>query len=578
MTPVETAFRDQWGHVLALLVARYRRLDLAEDGLADAFEAAARTWPDGAPANPAAWLLTAARRRILDRLRAEAVAARKEPLLVVAEELRLSAQQTMDEPVHPGDRSAVGPRVVVPGVDPDDAALLRLVLLCAHPALAPEAAAALSLRLVLGVPTAEVARLFLVPEPTMAARLTRAKRRLAAVGAPLAVPAPDRLGARVAVVASVAYLAFTAGYAPGSGDEVLRASLAEPAVRLVRVVRTLLPGRPVLDALLALVLLQHARRGARTGADGEPVLLPDQDRSLWRHDEIAEALEVLTPLVEREGEVFGGGTGADARAGADAGADPAEARLAREYFLQALVAAEHAVAPTAAATRWDRIAGSYAELEELTGSPVVRLNRAVAVAEASGAEAGLELLDGLDPLLPRSHRLPAVRAELLARLERPAEARTEYDRALALCGHERERAYLAARRAELGSGADPALAAARLPVEPPLRDHQVDDPADPDRGERRVLDQKVHLTTVVRVEEGHEPEHEQGHPHPVGHDGRAQGEAADHPPPVILVPALAGGDDAGDGGAEPQDRQEDVADLARGADHGHDADDQGEQP
>lgn len=452
--PVETAFRDQWGRILALLVARYQRLDLAEDGLADAFEAATRTWADdGAPANPAAWLLTAARRRILDRLRAEAVAARKEPLIVVEESLR---HQALEVALLPDDRPASG-GAVHPG-DPTGVGhlrdeRLRLVLLCAHPALAPEAAAALSLRLVLGVPTAEIARLFLVPEATMAARLTRAKRRLAAVGAPFALPGPDRLGARVAVVASVAYLAFTAGYAPGTGDEVVRASLAEPAIRLVRVVRSLLPERPVLDALLALMLLQHARRLARVSVDGGLVLLPDQDRSLWRHDEIAEGLAVLKPLLEQESELWPAGAG-PVRESESAGTvvpDPAEARLAREYFLQALVAAEHAAAPTADTTPWDRIASHYAALEELTGSPVVRLNRAVAVAEVDGPAAALALLDGLDERLPRSHRLPAARAELLVRADRTAAALAEYDRALALCGNDRERAHLEHRRAQVAA-------------------------------------------------------------------------------------------------------------------------------
>ncbi|MCF4123178.1 RNA polymerase subunit sigma-24 [Antribacter sp. KLBMP9083] len=457
--PVETAFRDQWGRLLALLVARYQRLDLAEDGLADAFEAAARTWPDdGAPANPAAWLLTAARRRILDRLRAEAVAARKEPLIVVEESLRHQALDDLAFP--PDDRPASG-GAVHPG-DPTGVGQLRderlrLVLLCAHPALAPEAAAALSLRLVLGVPTVEIARLFLVPEATMAARLTRAKRRLAAVGAPFALPGPDRLGARIAVVASVAYLAFTAGYAPGTGDEVVRASLAEPAIRLAQVVRSLLPERPVLDALLALMLLQHARRLARVGVDGGLVLLPDQDRSRWRHDEIAEGLAVLKPLLERESELWPASAGRPVRESGSAGSagsvvpDPAEARLAREYFLQALVAAEHAAAPTADATRWDRIASHYAALEELTGSPVVRLNRAVAVAEVDGPAAGLALLDGLDERLPRSHRLPAARAELLVRADRTQAALAEYDRALALCGNDRERAHLERRRAQVAA-------------------------------------------------------------------------------------------------------------------------------
>lgn len=406
---LDEVWHDHWGRLLALLVAQYRRLDLAEDALADAFEAAARTWGDEPPRNPPAWLLTTARRKAVDRLRAEAIAARKQPLLVVDARTQEEAERHMADPGEP----VLDER-------------LRLVLMCAHPSLAPESAAALTLRLVLGVATDDVARLFLVPRATMAARLTRARKKLAATGVPFAVPGPDDLAARVPVVAHVAYLAFTAGYAPTSGDQPLRADLAGEAVRLVRVVREVLPRGPVLDALLALVLLQHSRRDARVGPDGGLVLLPDQDRSRWRHDEIAEALALLTPWV------------ADAPAGTP-------------YLLEALIAAEHAVAPTAEDTAWPRIAELYAELEAVTGSPVVRLNRAVAVAEAEGPLAGLALLDGLG--LPGSHRLPSVRAELLARAGRDDEARASYDEALALCGNEVERQHLAARRSALEGGA-----------------------------------------------------------------------------------------------------------------------------
>ena len=223
-------------------------------------------------------------------------------------------------------------------------------------------------------------------------------------------------------VEEVAYLAFTSGYAPGSGPDLLRADLAGEAIRLVRLLRSVLPagfaGAADLDALLALMLLQHARRDARV-YDGRLVLLPDQDRSRWRHDEISEALALLAPLVGAR---------------------------STPYLLQALIAAEHAIAATAAATDWIRIAGWYAELEQLTGSPVVRLNRAVAVAEADGPDAGLRLLDGLE--LP-GHRLPAARAELLARAGRPPEARTAYEVAIERCGNEVERAHLSERRDRL---------------------------------------------------------------------------------------------------------------------------------
>ncbi|WP_435770984.1 RNA polymerase sigma factor [Nocardioides sp. SYSU DS0651] len=400
------AQRDEWGRLLALLVARFRRLDLAEDALADAFEAAARTWPtEGVPTNRGAWLLTTARRRALDRLRREQVLARSMPLLTVEAGLAEQAQRVMADS---------GERLV------DER--LRLVLLCAHPRLSREAAAALALRLVLGVATADIARLFLQSTTTMAARLTRAKQRLA--GERFELPAGARLADRLTVATEVAYLAFTAGYAPASGPDVLRAELAGEAVRLVQVLRDVLPDeaddrqRADLDALLALMLLQHSRRDAR-GADGDLVLLADQDRSRWRHDEIAEALELLTPMA---------------------------AAPATPYLLQALIAAEHGIAPVTEATAWDRILARYDELLAVADSPVVRLNRAVALAEVEGPSAGL---DALARVALRGHRLPAVRAELLARVGDPAAAREAYDAALALCDNEAERSHLRRRRAAL---------------------------------------------------------------------------------------------------------------------------------
>ncbi|MCW2850970.1 MAG: subfamily polymerase sigma-24 subunit [Nocardioides sp.] len=295
---------------------------------------------------------------------------------------------------------------------------LRLVLLCSHPDLPPESAAALTLRLVMGVPTADIARLFLVSTPTMAARLTRARKRLA--GASFAMHAGAALEARLAAVADVAYLAFTAGYSPGTGPDVLRADVAAEAIRLVRVVRGLARGDD-LDALLALMLLQHSRRHARV-VDGSLVLLPDQDRSRWRHDEAAEGLRLLTPL-------------------AGAPATP--------LLLQALIAGEHAIARRAEDTDWPRIVRHYDELLALTDTPVVRINRAVAVAEADGPVAGLAALDGLDAGALPGHRLPAVRAELLARAGRTDEARAAYDEALAVCANDAESAFLRRRRERL---------------------------------------------------------------------------------------------------------------------------------
>ncbi|MFL6081065.1 MAG: RNA polymerase sigma factor [Ornithinibacter sp.] len=404
--PLAAVVREEWGRLVALLLAQFRRLDLVEDALGDAVESAARRWPsDGAPDNPPAWLLTAARRRVLDRLRAEAMVLRKEPLMVVEASRPTSGGAVMADPG---------------GLVEDDR--LRLVLMCCHPALAPEVASALALRLVVGVPTADIARLFLVPEPTMAARLTRGKRKIVAAGIPFGVPDASSLPERLEVVAQVAYLAFTAGYAPGSGPDLLRADLSGEAVRLVRVTRALVPDEPVLQALLALLLLQHSRRDARADDDGRLVLLPDQDRSRWHHDEVAEALHVLSRMPHLT------------------------SALAESYRLQALVAAEHATAATASDTRWDVICERYAELVALNPSPSVRLAAAVALAERDGPHAGLGALDDLDDAMPHSHRLPAVRGELLARAGEDAAAVESLDIAIARCRNEVEREHLTRRR------------------------------------------------------------------------------------------------------------------------------------
>ncbi len=405
-----TAVREEWGRLLALLLARFRRLDLVEDALGDAVEAAARTWPaDGIPGNPAAWLHTAARRRILDRLRGEAMAHRKMPLLVTEAQHRQEKEGAMADP---GD------------LVEDD--LLRLVLMCTHPALAPEAASALALRLVLGVSTAEIARLFLVPEPTVAARITRAKKKIVAAGIPFAVPGREDLPGRLDTVAQTAYLAFTAGYQPGSGPDVVRTDMAGEAIRLVRVVLGLRPGEPVLVSLLALLLLQHSRRDARTDAAGDLVLLPDQERSRWHDEEIAEANALLATL--------------DAPR-------PITVQAAA-YLIQARIAAEHANAPIAAATRWDRIVALYDDLLRLAPSPPAQLARAVALAEAAGPRAGLDAL--ADVQIPGSHRVPAVRAELLARAGDNAAAAAAYAEAIALCANDAERTHLEHRAREVG--------------------------------------------------------------------------------------------------------------------------------
>lgn len=413
------AWREHWARLLAMLVARYRRPDLAEDALADAFAAAARTWPvDGVPDSPAAWLRTASGRRVLDRLRAEAVAVQKVPLMVVEA------------------RSAADASDGVPGADDDGAHLpddrLRLVFSCCHPALPVEARTALTLRFVAGLPVPDIARLFLVQDSTMAARLTRAKRRLVAAGIPFEVPPPERLDERLDDVAAVLYLTFTAGYAPGTGSDVLRVALAGEAIRLGRLLDELLPERPVVRALLALMVLQHSRRDARTAPDGSLVLLADQDRTRWHAMEITSGLSLLGSVPD---DVTG---------------------RAHEYRLQASIAAVHALAPRAADTDWGVIADLYAELEDATGSAMVRLARSVAVAEADGPEAGLALLDafeGIDEILRANHRLPATRAELLSRADRPAEATAFFEEAVRRCGSTVERAHLAQRLVEVRGAA-----------------------------------------------------------------------------------------------------------------------------
>ena len=411
-TPAEhaiaEAYRSEWGRLLSALVVRTRRLDLAEDALAEAFARAAARWPsDGVPQRPAAWLYTAAHRTILGRLRAEAVAGRRGRLLVT----RSSA--------------AVGDADELPDEQ------LQLVLLCCHPALHPASRSALALRLVVGTPTVEIARLFLVPTATMAARLTRAKRKIVAAGIPLRLPIGDELDLRLDAVARTVYLAFTAGYAPGEGVELLRADLAGEAVRLAERLHDVAPDAPQVTALLALVLFQHARRDARQDA-GALVTLAAQDRRRWHRDEIERAVRLLDSTPPTRG-------------------------YAEELRLQAAAARQHAIAPSAAETDWAAIAAHYGELERLTGSPVVRLNRAIAVAEFEGPDAGLTVLADLDVVLADSHRFHAAVGELAARAGRTAVAQAAYARAIERCGNLSERRHLAERLDRLRS--DPGLVA-----------------------------------------------------------------------------------------------------------------------
>ena len=390
-------------------MTRLRRFDVAEDSLQDAFLAAARTWPgSGVPDNPAAWLLTAAQRRALDRLRREDSEQRRLPLLVT------DPVPQDDDPEVVGDER------------------LRLLFACCHPALSADARAALMLRFVAGLRTAEIARLFLVSEPTMAARLTRAKAKMANAGIPLRRPDAADLPERLNVVLKVVYLLFTEGYRATAGAELTRPRLAAEAIRLGYLLGELLPGEDETVALLALMILQHARRDARIDGQGRLVRLAEQDRTHWRLDEIDRGRELLARLNEQAGGHEQDGWH--------------EHALWGDYHLQALIAAEHC---SAGATDWQRIARLYAELERRTRSPVVRLNRAVAIAEAGSPEAALSLLEGLDVALPANHLVPTARAELLLKIGRRAAAADAFEEALRLVRTDIERAHLERRRAEV---------------------------------------------------------------------------------------------------------------------------------
>jgi RNA polymerase sigma-70 factor (ECF subfamily) len=372
-------------------------------------------WPqDGVPRNPWAWIIRVARNKAIDRLRREQTLAAKRPELEALEALRVPGEQTFADPAAPGREAEEAD-----GLDfPDDR--LRLIFTCCHPALAPEARIALTLKTLGGLTTAEIARAFLVAESAMAQRLVRAKRKIRDAQIPYEVPAPDRLDERLSSVLATLYLIFNEGHLASGTDSLVRADLCAEAIRLGRVLLAVMPGEPEAKGLLALMLLTDARQPARTDAAGEMVLLGDQDRSLWDRERIAEGLALS-----------------------------AQARLAgpRPYVVQAAIAAEHARADEAADTNWPRIVSLYGWLAELTPSPVVELNRAVAVAMADGPEAGLELIDELEELDDYGPYHVA-RADLLRRLGRP-EAASAYERAIELAANPVERAFLERRLAEL---------------------------------------------------------------------------------------------------------------------------------
>ncbi|MFC3997548.1 RNA polymerase sigma factor [Nocardiopsis sediminis] len=404
---VEAVFREEHGRLLASLVRRFGDLDLAEEVASEAMEAALVHWPvQGVPARPAAWLLTTARRKAVDRLRRDqAYAARLAVLQVEADRAGPAAPADLD-----GDL-------------PDER--LRLFFTCAHPALAAEDRAALTLRCLAGLTTPEVARAFLVPAATMAQRIVRAKRKIRQARIPFRVPGADELPRRLPGVLQVVYSIFTEGYAASSGPLLQRLDLAEEAIRLMRILRRLLPAEREVTGLLALMLLVHARRAARTGPGGEMVLLADQARDRWDHAMIEE----------------GRGLVLAALSGGPAG----------PYAVQAAIAAVHDEAADVATTDWPQVVALYDVLLVLVPSPVVALNRAVAVAMRDGPAAGLALLDALadDPRLRGHHPYPAARADLLHRLGRLPEAAAAYRHALALAGTDPERAHLRRKLTEV---------------------------------------------------------------------------------------------------------------------------------